>query len=78
MSRWQPCLIAKNVNERNFLFSKANFSNLAGPGGPGVLVSEVPRRVESLSQVNRVRTGVSAGVSVANCWFDKVFNPIIK
>ena len=82
---------AKNVNERDFLFPEANFSNL--PGGldevtmavlcvhwPGP-VSEVPLRVKSLRQVNGAGVrGVSDGFvsAAANCWFNKVFEPIIK
>ena len=81
---------AKNVNERDFLFPEANFSNF--PGGleevtMAVLcvlcprpVSEVPLRVKSLRQVNGAGVrGVSGlGSAAANCWFNKVFEPIIK
>ena len=84
---------AKNVNERDFLFPEANLSNLPGPGGleevtMAVLcvlcprpVSEVPLRVKSLRQVNGAGVrGVSDGSvsAAANCWFNKVFEPIIK
>ena len=66
-------LSAKNVNEHDFLFPEANFSNL--PGGleevhwPGP-VSEVPLRVKSLCQVNGAGVrGVSDGSlsAAANC-----------
>ena len=74
-------LSAKNVDERDFLFPEANFSNLPGPGGleevtMAVLcvpcprpVSEVPLRVKSLRQVNGAGVrGVSGAVSTAaNC-----------
>ena len=58
-----------NVNERDFLFSKANVSYLAGVGG-GRPVSEVPLRVKSLRQVNGAGVrGVSDGFvsAAANC-----------
>ena len=70
-------LSAKNVNERDFLFPEANFSNLPGPGGLeeatmtvicSRLLSEVPVRVKGLRQVKGAGLrGVSGAVSVTNC-----------
>ena len=70
-------LSAKNVNERDFLFPEANFSNLPGPGGLEEaaitvicprLVSEIPLGVKGLRQVKGAGLrGVSRAVSVTNC-----------